>query len=438
MLAEVSKRLGGRQLVWFGTRGDDIASISDLPQLAAAYSVISAYRGETPIEAMALEDVTGIRVDLDTHDIDEEVDREAVSTLRRAIMRTLARPSWVFTYRPSALVSAVCFARREQTRYLGLFKDHQSAFEHKPWVESSVADMGVPTIPWTYLVEEDLPDRLSLLTEGPHMVRQSRGSGGTGLLRVDSLTDVTWDGGRDMMVSVAPFVSGGTPVNIGATVWHDGVTVDLPSVQLIGVPSCTDRPFGYCGNDFGLMRDFSAATLDDIEASTLLIGQWLRRFGYLGTFGVDFLVKDDVPLFLEVNPRFQGSTHLSARLELEQGASCLVLEHLAANLGLDRPAEPPLRDRVAQLPDAAHMVIHRPAWAPAQLDPSALAVRASGSEAFRNVDVLTRSELHTQAGATVARLTVADRVTSDGLRISPRWDSLITTWLSDLSSAAPV
>ena len=437
LLAEVSRRLGNRQLVWFGTRGEDIESIADLPQLTAAFSVISTYRRRSTIEGLALEDITGIRVDLDAHDIDEEPDPAAVEEIRSSMLRILSQPSCVFTYRPSTLVSSVCFARRQTTKYLGMFKDHQFAFEHKPWVESAIADLGIPTIPWTYVADDNQRDSLSFLNTGSVMLRKSRSSGGTGLFRVENPEDLihAWPRGQEAFVSVAPYVASGIPVNIGATVWQDGVSVDLPSVQLIGLEQCTDRPFGYCGNDFGAVRDLSGDVIDSLERNTVKIGHWMRERGYLGTFGVDFLVADGKALFTEVNPRFQGSTHLSARLELERGASCLLLEHLGANLGMECPREEPLRERVDATPDAAHMVLHRKSDMPEKIDPAPLVSTVSDTPGFLAADVLTRPDLVTDPGATIARITARERVTNDGFTLSDSWAESIAQWRASVMAS---
>ena len=154
----------------------------------------------------------------------------------------------------------------------------------------------------------------------------------------------------EAFVSVAPFLSDAVPVNVGATAWHDGVTVHYPSVQLIGIPECVTRRFGYCGNDFGLAKDLDRAILDQIESATVTIGNWLRSYGYRGTFGVDFLVHDGVLLFTEINPRFQGSTHASCKLAIDAGESCLMLEHLAAIMGMPAPRQRPVAELASEAP----------------------------------------------------------------------------------------
>ena len=323
MLRQVSAALANRRLVWAGIRGDDAEPLGDLPQFEASYTIINPYSRRLSVDGAAYEDLTGVRVDLETWDIDDHLGAVETATFRRAMLQALSVPSALLPYRPSSFLSAIYFARRDRCLNLGLFGGHQSAFEHKPWVETSIAGLGVPTIPWTYVADEEQLRTEELLRQGPVMLRRSRTSGGEGIVRVDDAEQVRaqWPRVAEAFVSVAPFLEGGPPVNVGATAWHDGVTVHYPSIQLIGIPDCVTRPFGYCGNDFGLAKQLDRRVLDQIESSTTAIGNWLRSYGYRGTFGVDFLVHDGVPLFTEINPRFQGSTHASCQLAIDADES---------------------------------------------------------------------------------------------------------------------
>jgi hypothetical protein len=416
LVALISRRLDGRRLIWFGTRGDDVEAALELPEMAAAFSIISRFRSRDYVTALALEDLTGRRVDLDSYELDDHLHEPEVRELRSAIFTALAGRSAVFTYRPSTFLSAICFARRDRCQYVGLFKDHQNAFEHKPWVETAVADLGLPHIPWTYVADEDQFDTLRMLRDGPVMLRRSRSSGGTGLVRLDDETGLrdAWLSSDEAYVSVAPYVDGGLPVNIGAVAWRDGVTFHPASVQLIGQPSLTRRPFGYCGNDFTAVNQLPASTIASMEHSTRVTGDWLRSQGYVGAFGIDFLVKDGVPLFTEVNPRFQGSTHASCQLSVEMDESCLLLEHMAALLGLPAPDPVPLARLIRDSPPLSHVVLHNTDAEPAAPDITAVLAEAAALPGFCRADVRARPNVPVESGATIARVTLRRPVTTTG------------------------
>lgn len=417
---EISRRLDGRRLIWFGTRGDDIEAATELEELHSVFSILAPHRRRHSLKSVSLEDLTGIRVDLDTYDLDEEPNREAFAEFRQLALHAMSSRNAVFTYRPSVLVSSLSFARQDRTRYLGMFKDFQSAFEHKPWVESSVAELGVPAIPWRYIANEDQVRSIDPLGSGSVMLRRSRSTGGTGLYRAHDMAELRalWPQQLEAYVSVAPYLEGALPINVSGVVWHDGVTLHPMSVQLIGIDGCSIRPFGFCGNDFATARDLDGGVIDAVQQSTLTIGEWMRRHGYRGAFGIDFLLHDGQALFAEINPRFQGSTHLSCEIALEMEEGCLVLDHLGAHLGLDAPPTLGLRD-FFETGDVSHLVQHWTGGVAVALDGSTSVecLRSAGLPVRRS-DVVASPDSITDPGGTVARTTFNGPITATGFELT--------------------
>jgi hypothetical protein len=422
----VSDRLGRRDLIWGGLRADDIEAISDLPQLAGSFAIIGGHDRGGAVPSLDFEDISGVRVDLDSWDIEDHLETPAAREFRSAILTRLAGPTALLPYRSSGFLSSILFARRDRCLDLGLFGAHQAMFEHKPWVETNVAGLGVPAVPWVYVADEEQERARRMLADGPVMLRVSRSSGGAGMVLVERPADLAerWPHRPEALVSVTPFLEHALPVNVAATVWHDGVSLQHPSVQLIGIPECTTRPFGYCGNDFGMAAEFDVALLDTIESSVLALGRWLRRFDYRGTFGVDFLVHDGVPLFTEINARFQGSTHASSQISGEAGESCAILDHLAATLGMDAPATRPLRDIARSIPALAHLVVH---WTgpDAVIDASPLATALNAEPSRCRVDVIAKPTLRSHTGGILARVTARARFTTSGFDLTEPWRSLV-------------
>lgn len=436
LLAQVSDKLGGRSLVWAGLRGSDMESLSDLPQWSAAFSIIDAYRQRATVDSLAFEDITGERVDLETWDIDDCRHEPPAQEFRRALLRALSRDSALLPYRPSSFLSAIWFARRDRCLHLGLFGAQQSAFEHKPWVEASLQDVGVATIPWIYVANEERDQCISGFSDGPMVLRTSRTSGGRGFSIVHSVQELlaAWPETSEGIVSVAPYLQGTLPLNIGATVWEDGVTMGYPSFQLIGTPGCTLRPFGYCGNDFAQVRTLPATMIDRIEVTTERIGQWLRMRGYRGTFGVDYLIDRDGELrFTEINPRFQGSTVASGRLAVEGDEPCLLLEHVAAMLALPKPPTVPLRERVAATVPLSQLVVHWTGAESSHIDSSMLEQSAGRLGGW--CDVHSRPTLQVHPHATVCRLTFRRAITSSGYDLENSLTACVSDWYEAASNA---
>jgi len=426
----ISRRLGGRELIWGGLRSDDIEAISDLEQLAGSFSIVGGHDRGGAVPSVDFEDLSGVRPDLDAWDIEDHLDTPAAHEFREAILTRLAGHTALLPYRPSRFLSSLLFARKDRCLDLGLFSAHQAMFDHKPWVETNVAALGIPQVPWAYIADEEQLTARRMLSEGAIMLRVSRSSGGAGLVRVDNPDRLaeSWPHRAEAFVSVTPFLDQAIPINIAATVWHDGVTMRHPSVQLIGIAECTTRPFGYCGNDFGLAAELDRSTLDSIEASVLALGRWLRRYDYLGTFGVDFLVHQGKALFTEINPRFQGSTHASSQLSGEAGESCVILDHLAAMLGRDAPPPRPLCEVARGAPDLAHLVVHW-AGAPACIDAAPLVESLGLQRAHCRTDVVAKPAMITETGGVVARVTARGRMTASGFDLQEPWRSVLRRWM---------
>ena len=430
LLDLVSQRLGSRKVIWAGLRGSDAESLSDLPQFEGSFTIMDRYVRRPLEHSMAHEDSSGVRPDMERWDIDDHLDDPASKEFRHGMLRAMAAPSALVPYRPSRFLSSLCFAREDRCLNLGLFGAHQSAFDHKPWIETSVRRLGVPTLDWTYLADEEQLEARDLLRSGPVVLRRSRTSGGEGIFEARTPQDIArlWPRGDEAFVSVSPFVLGGIPVNVGATVWGDGVTVHHASLQLIGIPSCGNRPFGYCGNDFGAVTRLPIETLDALEVSVRRIGDWLHHHGYRGTFGVDFLVKDDVPLFTEINPRFQGSTAASSMLSVEAGLPCLILEHVAAFLDLPATQRPPLREQAAASGDLAQLVVHWTGERPAHVDARALATALSSLSPSCRAEALVPKHVQVHPGATAGRFLARQRLTEGGFDLIASWDVAVSTW----------
>jgi len=68
------------------------------------------------------------------------------------------------------------------------------------------------------------------------------------------------------------------------------------------------EPFGYCGNIVPI------STLDSIEYYRSVAEKVVSHFGLVGSNGVDFVISEDTPFVIEVNPRFQGTLECIERV----------------------------------------------------------------------------------------------------------------------------
>jgi hypothetical protein len=84
--------------------------------------------------------------------------------------------------------------------------------------------------------------------------------------------------------------------------------------------------------------------------------------GFLGIFGMDFLLNGDEVLALEINPRFQGSTMLLTLLQVDRGEVPVAILHVMQFMDLvpDFPqaALEQLRRRYRSPYSGAHLIVH--------------------------------------------------------------------------------
>lgn len=126
--------------------------------------------------------------------------------------------------------------------------------------------------------------------------------------------------GSDAPVIVSTFLSG-PAVGTAGLIYDGKPWMSHPSVMFTGIPGCSMHRFDYAGSDYAAYRLVSEKSRRKIEEFTLKIGEWVAEAGYRGIYGVDFIVHQDEPYALELNPRVLGTTQLMTELEEIQGSA---------------------------------------------------------------------------------------------------------------------
>ena len=414
LIAAIENALGSRKLIWIGTRGHDARPLLEIRQLTEIYS-IAAKLGSLSVEVdYSLEDHTGSRPDLDTYNFDRD-HGQAANEMRRAILAAVNGPTAIIAYRPFALLAALHYPRHDLLCQLAMFHERQITFEHKPWVESELR-RSVKVIPWTYRSTEDGHRSSAAFANNREVVfRFNRSDGGAGVRALQGQTDLD-DGVRqvdDGFYAIAPLLEPHVALNVGGCVFPSGAySLHGPSMQLIGVPTCTGRRFGYCGNDFGAIKNLDGGILDKYDQLVKKVAAWLHSQGYIGAFGVDALVYAGEVYLAEVNPRFQGSSAMSARIDQAVGRPDIYMAHIAAFMNLTGPAPVSLRDLVAESPGYAQIILHNLHDSP---------VRFVGPPAEgRGIEheLVPGPEISIQPDAILLRIVAGRSVTEDGRSIS--------------------
>jgi hypothetical protein len=351
-LDEVTRRLGKRNLIWLGFRGADSSVLLQIPQFSRVFSITAPLEAAPAIAETCLEVLQKRRADVHTYNPDDDSSEEA-GRLHQLLFAELSKPTAVLTYRPDKFFATAYFPQSGNVEYFGLFYARQSAFENKPWVESELKKYGIRTIPWRYYMLHNLSELAHLISQGPIVVRSDKlsigGGGNMVIIRDQSETANLPGTGHDFLISVSSYLEPSVPLNVNACVFQDGsVSLHGPSLQLIGITSCTNLVLGYCGNDFSQVRNLDVTILNELEEMVIRVGKWLASMGYLGVFGVDAIEYKGHVYFSEINPRFQNSSVIAAQLDEELDRPDMYLNQMAVFFGLPAPPCIPLRELAKQ------------------------------------------------------------------------------------------
>jgi hypothetical protein len=141
-------------------------------------------------------------------------------------------------------------------------------------------------------------------------------------------------------VWVAPF-AGRLSINIDGIALPGASRAGCPNVQLTGMGFVHAPEGAYCGNDFSAVRCLSPALLDDVREQTERVGDLIAGWGFLGHYGLDFVVneRDGRAIAVDLNPRIQGSTPLHTQAERCAARTPLPAVALLVEAGVLSPQE---------------------------------------------------------------------------------------------------
>ena len=294
----------GRHLAWIGPRESDIDRTGEL--FKASSTVFGTDEGGNRSYCARIgrrtnhDDVTRDQIDTMTHD-------QAALTKYDPSTRFIAYNSFY------AFVDDRCVLEREvclnEKALLGLFCDKTRFREF--------ASAHVP-VPDSVAVDAAACDAQRLRRAFPQwksfVVQRGISSGGYETYLIESgaeIPDHLLRLGEKLLVS--EYIEPNVPVNIHFVVFDDCCLMFPASVQMI-VKKGSKLLYGGC--DYVCYRDLPENVRRSLESHARTLAEAVRRSGYRGVLGFDAVVRGEDVFFLEMNARFQASTHaLNAALQ---------------------------------------------------------------------------------------------------------------------------
>lgn len=354
----IEAKLGSQRLIWIGYHGLDVAPLRSLPQFSHCYSY-GVPAGDDRIEDVSIEQRFGVRRLNQT----SWGNTLAFQAICETLLPACEVPSVIAAFIPLPFFEFIQ-QERPAARYLGTPWEQFQLLNTKVHVEEQlrrVASDSLKFIDWRTLpVGSSRADLVRAEVRRRSIVlRASFAQAGLGHELIQDEDDLAASRLLDNeSLSLGPYLKDHLPLAVGGCVFPDGeATLHLPSIQLTGLPHCSTSPFGYCGNDFGAIKQLDRRVLDELELVARTVARWLHTQGYIGAFGIDAMLYDGQLLYTELNPRFLGSTWHVSRMEAQMGIPDMVQDHLMAWLGIASHRSPPLTELVAAQPSRSHVVV---------------------------------------------------------------------------------
>jgi len=175
----------------------------------------------------------------------------------------------------------------------------------------AIAKKYMPILKYKNLISTNLEyeNIKELINSDKFVIQAETGSGGDNTFLVTCKEDMPILN-KDSKYCVSEYVNN-TPLNISLIIYDDGIQFLPISAQLILL---SDYKFKYVGGDFVFAQNLSNNVIDQIKEGSLKISNHIKDLGYRGILGIDFILKDGIVYFMEINPRFQASTFLISKV----------------------------------------------------------------------------------------------------------------------------
>lgn len=191
--------------------------------------------------------------------------------------------------------------------------------------------------PKTIISRFDQQSYLQLVqTLGPRFVIQfARGHTGLGthIIETEGEFDRLKEDNLQRTVKFSSFIDG-APYTVNACVTRVGVFVGGLSFQITGDSSLGATRGATIGNDWSFRANID--NYDNVVKQVVTIGELMRKKGFRGMFGVDFIVKSNGEMvIIEVNARQTASIPMYTKTQLLNGEIPLSMLHLLEFFQLD-------------------------------------------------------------------------------------------------------
>lgn len=140
-----------------------------------------------------------------------------------------------------------------------------------------------------------------------YVIQQPVGFGGLGtyIINKHNSQEILDKLEKNTTYSISEFVENSIPINHTFIISKNNILLFDASLQIIE----ETNELNYAGFDFDGYKNLKQSLKDKINEQTVKITKKLQKLGYRGIGGIDYIVKDNIVYYMEINPRFQGSSY---------------------------------------------------------------------------------------------------------------------------------
>lgn len=287
-----------KNLFWIGIQESEIENTSDL--FMGSITIF----GTNQKENYALDKYFKTRFDY-SDDID--IWFEFVNLTAEKIIKRYPNAHFVLYYP----MDAINFSELVRSRLVGYIDAQKldlwdSKFKCREWLGNEI-----PVLPNEVCYGQRVLEKHIPTTDNQYVIQGEYSCGGseTWLLSEQSKESVFSEIDSNSIYSLTPYIKNNISVNIHLIIYAEKVLLFPESVQLIKL-NPESFNFEYMGADFIAYKHLPEKIKKKVISYSEVIGERLRRSGYLGICGIDFITTPNDVYFSEINPRFQSSTFL--------------------------------------------------------------------------------------------------------------------------------
>ena len=234
----------------------------------------------------------------------------------------------IITFKPSPKIAKICFDNG--FRYLGNEWELNRKLEDKVEFVRITEKLRISNAKSEIKKIENNKKFQSLFNlKEKYIIQLPRGFSGNSTFLIKNKTDLDkiikkYKGRK---VKVSKYFKGDTyTVNVCAG--KLGMTISQPIFQITGLTDHNKNELGTCGNDYMYSEKLKSKEKKKIFNYTKKVGSYMKKMGYRGIFGLDFIVSNGEVNLIEINPRFVASIPVFTKLQIQNKEKPFLLLHI--------------------------------------------------------------------------------------------------------------